>query len=239
MNPVRIFHHVDREPRSYLESYFIREGLPFEVVCLDLHLPVPMELDGLAGLVFLGGAGDVNQPTDFMIQEMLLIEQAARIGLPVMGICLGAQLISKALGGQVCRNTSLEVGWHLVQQTAASRQLPWFADLPDSFEVFQWHAHIYSMPPGGVVLAGNDCFSQQAYALDNILAMQFHLEMTSELVEFLIERFVSDLEVDSYCVQHASVIRHNMEQRMQRLHDTADRVYARWLQRVYPEAGAS
>jgi len=238
MKPVRIFHHVDREPRSYLEAYLRREGIAFEVVCLDTHLPVPMELAGLAGLVFLGGAGDVNQPTDFMVQEMILIEQAARIGLPVMGVCLGAQLISKALGGQVCRNTTLEVGWHPVTQTAASRNLSWFADLPDSFEVFQWHEHIYSAPPGAVVLAGNDCFSQQAYALDNILAMQFHLEMTSELVEFLIERYVSDLVVDSYCVQHASVIRDNMPQRMQRLHATADHVYGRWLQQVYADGGA-
>ena len=236
MKPVRVFYHVDREPRSYLEEYLIRENIPFDVVCLDDQQPVPMDTHDIAGIVLMGGAGDVNEPTAFMREELTLIKKAATQNLPILGICLGAQLISKALGGQVCRNDSLEVGWHPVQQTAASADFPWFADLPQKFEVFQWHEHIYSMPPGAVVLAGNDCFSQQAYCLNNILAMQFHLEMTRQLVEFLIDRFSSDLEVESYCVQHASVIRANIEERIQHLHETADVVYGRWLERVYGQA---
>jgi GMP synthase-like glutamine amidotransferase len=99
--------------------------------------------------------------------------------------------------------------------------------------VFQWHAHIYSMPPGAQVLAANSCFSQQAYSLGRILAMQFHLEMTAELVEFLIERYSSDIQQASACIQQAATIRANMEERMAQLHATADAVYARWIESVY------
>lgn len=238
MKPVRIFYHVDREPRSYIETCLDDRNIPFEVVCLDNHIPVPMDIDNCAGLVFMGGAGDVNQPTEYMKQELSLIAKAAEARLPIMGVCLGAQLISQALGGVVCKNESLEVGWYPVQQTVASLQQPWFRDLPGEFEVFQWHEHIYAMPPGAVALASNSCFSQQAFSMENILAMQFHLEMTGELIEFLIDNYGSDIEMESACIQQADRIRAQMDEHLEQLHMVADAVYGRWLQCVYDFAEA-
>ncbi len=233
MKPIRIVHHQQRKLQTYLESYLRRRRIPFEVQCVDQNNPLLMDLEGLAGLVFMGGAGNVNQPTDYMQQELQLIRQAAEQDLPMMGVCLGAQLISKALGGAVCQNSSLEVGWHRVLKTHAIEHASWFADLPGQFEVFQWHAHIYEKPPGASVLAGNDCFSEQAYVLNNILAMQFHLEMTHEMIDYLIESYPEDLQEASTCVQDAQQIRAQLAERLQGLHERADAVYDAWLRCVY------
>lgn len=200
MKPLRLFYHVNSEPPAYLENYLQKRNFPYEVVCLNENTPIPDNTESLSGLVFMGGAGNVNEPTVWMNQEFALIQQAAETGMPMLGICLGAQLISRALGGEIKRGNSLEVGWHTVDQLDAQGQ-DWFADLDSSFEVFQWHEYAFSLPPGAVPLATSRCFELQAFALNNILAMQFHLEMTPELIESLITRFSSDLEPTSNCVQ--------------------------------------
>lgn len=233
MKPIRIYHHQNRQRLSYLETWLQQQRVPFEVQCLDHQHPVMMDMDGLAGMVFMGGAGNVNQPTDYMEQELILIRNAAAVGMPMMGVCLGAQLISKALGGAVCQNSSLEVGWRPIVKTETQPGSHWFADLPERFEVFQWHAHIYEMPVGARVLAGNHCFSQQAYVLRNILSMQFHLEMTADMIEHLVETYPEDIATPSPCVQSAGQIRDRLPQRVAQLHALADEVYADWLQCVY------
>ena len=201
---------------------FARErGIPFFGICLGMQCAVIEYARNVCGLEKAHSSEfdkDTPHPVICLLDEQQNVTQ------------MGGTM---RLGGQVCQNETLEVGWHIMQQTQASRTQPWLADLPERFEVFQWHAHIYSKPPGAVVLAGNDCFSQQAFSLGNILGMQFHLEMTPELVEFLIDRFSSDIAEESVCVQQAAAIRANMDERMRCLHDTADAVYGRWLACVY------
>lgn len=188
-----------------------------------------MDLSEVAALVFMGGAGDVNQPTDWMKQELELIRRAADRGIPILGICLGAQLISKALGGEIRRGETVEAGWHPVEPTAAALAQGWFTDLPSRFEVFQWHAHGFSIPPGAIALARGACAEHQAFAIDNILAMQFHLEMMPKSIRGLIARYASDLEDTSDCVQSAEKITANLAERTARLHKIADLVYGRWV----------
>ena len=82
-----------------------------------------------------------------------------------MGICLGAQLISKALGGSVSPGSTLEIGWHPVEQVEQAGSKATFADLPSCFEVFQWHAHTFSIPPGAVALMRSHCAENQAFEI--------------------------------------------------------------------------
>ena len=205
MKPLRLIYHESCDPPTYLESYLRSNNYAYEALCLDENNDISEDLQGLAGLIFLGGAGNVNEPTRWMNKELAIIRKAAELDLPMLGICLGAQLISKSLGGTISPGETLEVGWHTVFQTVDHEE-NWFSGLPASFEVFQWHAHTFSLPPGAVALARNDCSKLQAFSLNNILAMQFHLEMTPELIEFLINRYASDLDELSGCVQKAAAI---------------------------------
>jgi len=229
MKSIRFFRHVACEPPGYFGTLLERQSVPFDVVCLDEGSSVPRDSGEAAGLVIMGGPGNVNEPTDWMQQELELIRRAADQGVPVLGICLGAQLISKALGGEVYRGESLEVGWHAVERIADVCGQGWFDGLPSRFEVFQWHEHTFSLPPGAVALARSACAEQQAFAIGNMLAMQFHLEMTPESITGLVERYPGDLEQVSDCVQSAQAITADLAVRTHRLYRIADVVFGRWV----------
>lgn len=182
MKSLRIFRHVVCEPPAYLCTFLQRRGLPFEIVCLDEGLTVPEGLDDVAGLVFMGGPGSVNDPRGWITHELELIRQADRRGVPVLGVCFGAQLISKALGGTAYPGASMEIGWHAIDAVHAQTTDPWAASLPTHFEAFQWHAHTYTLPPDAVPLWRSHCFGQQGFVKGNSLAMQFHLEVTADSI---------------------------------------------------------
>jgi GMP synthase-like glutamine amidotransferase len=205
------------------------------VICLDEGIPVPRDLSAVAGLVFMGGPGNVNDPPGWMQQELVLIRAAAERGIPMLGICLGAQLIGSALGGTVRPGATMEVGWHPVERLEESAARDWFAGLPARFEVFQWHAHTFSLPPRAVALVRGRCAELQAFAIGNILAMQFHLEITAASIRALTQRYGSDMEPVSQCVQDAATITADLEARTDRLHAVADRVFSLWIRTIGEE----
>lgn len=233
MKPIRFIRHVACESPGYFGAFLEKCGYRYEVICIDERVAVPRDLSGVAALVLMGGPGNVNEPTVWMKEELDLVRHAADQDIPVLGICLGAQLISKALGGSVEPGATLEVGWHSVEQVKNACAPVWFSDLPSQFEVFQWHAHTFSIPPGADVLLSSKCAGNQAFAIDDILAMQFHLEVTAESIKELTLRYSSDVEHASECVQSATEITADLEMRTRRLHEIADIVFGRWVGSVY------
>ena len=193
---------------------------------------MPDSLEDISGLVFMGGPGDVNSPVDWMREEQAMIQKAAAHGIPVMGVCLGAQMISKALGGKASSNYKLEVGWHHVEKTAGVENHSWFKDLPSRFEVFQWHAHDFTLPPGATPLLTSRCTPCQAFSAGNILAMQFHLEVTADAVRQLVVQYTGDINTSSDCVQNADELCSRLDKRIVRLRGIADSIYSKWLERL-------
>ena len=238
MKPLRIFLHVICETPDYLSTYLQHRGIAFEVVCLDDGLPVPDDLDNVSGLIFMGGAGSVNDDKDWIAQELALIRKADALCVPMLGICFGAQLISKALGGEVWPGDELEIGWHTIEAVNEIESEPghctkntdsWLAELPKSFVAFQWHAHTLSAPPGASQLWRNCCYEQQGFVKGRALGMQFHLEFTAETILDLSRRYSSDLCHTTECVQSVEQINENIQQRETQLHEMADLIYNRWL----------
>lgn len=235
MKPVRIFIHATSEPPGYIVNLFQRLDYPFELVCLEDGKQVPMDLQNISGLIFMGGVGNVNEPPEWMCQEMTLIQQAMEKDIPILGICLGAQLLSKALGGEVWQADHVEVGWHDVSLLPAASDHAWFKSVPNQFTVFQWHAHVFSPPTGAISMATSECTQCQAFTMKKSLAIQFHLEMTEEVITFLTEKFSSDLIGDSDCVQNREQILEDIANHCQHTFDLADKLLEPWLNTVFKQ----
>lgn len=238
MKPLRIFHHQACEPPAYLCSYLEYRGLPFEVVCIHEKQSVPDTLDDISGLIFMGGQGSVNDDKDWITRELALIRQADSQNIPILGVCFGAQLISKSLGASVHPAESMEIGWHAVNAVSAKADIEkagvpnnnrWLAGLPTDFCAFQWHAHTFIVPTGATRLWRSHCCEQQGFVRGRVLAMQFHLEVTADSIMTLSRQYAVDLSHTSACVQSAAQITNNLLERTEKLHQVADQVYECWL----------
>lgn len=201
------------------------------MVCIDADQPVPGDLGAVSGLVFMGGAMSVNDGFDWIADELTLIRRALSEGIPILGICFGGQLLCKALGGEVWRGAGMEIGWHPVQRIGESGA-DWLDGVASEFEAFHWHAETFAIPAGSEHLLRSQCYPNQAFAWGDHLAMQFHLEMTEDMVLGWIERYGSDLDLDSRCIQERRAVIADLGSKVRCLNQIADRVYGGWLQRV-------
>ena len=239
MKPIRIFRHVLCEGPGYLGRFLDRERVPWELVCLDEHLPVPPDLDRVSGLIFMGGDMSVNAPLNWIGDELELVRRAYAAGVPMMGVCFGGQLISKALGGSVDKSPKgREIGWHPLRRVAGAQQSEWLRGLEEPIPTFHWHGETFEPPPGSTLLLENHCFRHQAYVLGDHLAMQFHLEMTEEMVHGWIQAYRKQMEPGAGCIQTIEQITRDLPERIARLHQVADVLYGHWLTRVRRRAAA-
>jgi GMP synthase-like glutamine amidotransferase len=232
MKPIRIFRHLVCQHPGYLGEYLQARSIPWEMVCVDEDNPIPQQTEDVSALVFMGAGVSVNDRLPWIEGELQLIRKAFDQGLPVMGVCFGAQLMSRALGGEVSRGKGMEIGWHPVHSLVENDPDDWLRGIPEQFTAFHWHADTYTLPAHGRHLLKSNCFDQQGFVIGDHLGMQFHLEMTRKMVENWIERYGSDLLLDSDCSQSAEAILTSIDQRIEALHRISDLIYGRWVARV-------
>lgn len=228
---ILIFRHVDCEGPGYLAEFLDTHGYPYRLVAIDAGEAVPDSLEGVTGLVFMGGSMSVNDDLPWIAQELDLIRQADSAGIPILGHCLGAQLLSKALGGEVTANRVTEIGWFPVRRLSGIEGYAWIDELPAEFMVYHWHGETFSLPEGSTRIFENEHCDNQAFVLNKHIGMQCHIEMTGEMVNEWLIRFGSELRVSS-TVQNPAQMLEALEQRVAELKSIADVVYRAWLQSV-------
>lgn len=226
MKPIYIFRHIACEGPGYFAETLHRRAVPFEVIAIDQGAAVPADPNDASALVFMGGSMSVNDPLPWLAAEMALIRHAHAIGMPVLGHCLGGQLIAKALGAEVLLNAVKEIGWHAVEKITEGDE--WLAGLPSQFEVFHWHGETFSLPAGATPLLRSIWCEQQAFAVGNALALQCHIEMTSDMVREWAEIGRDELQ-PSASVQSAQEMFERLPQLIAALQQIADIIYERWL----------
>jgi len=229
MKPVRIFCHVACEGPGYLGTFLNQHNVPFEIICIDDGISVPKNMDDISGLVFMGGSMNVTDSLQWISEEKELISKAIDENIPVMGICLGAQLMSAALGGKITHDPNMEIGWHKVKADIKNIDNEWLKELPENFTPFHWHADTFAIPDKATVLLHSKCRMNQAFSINNSIAMQFHLEMTTEMVEEWVRLFKSDLKNETPCIQNSHEIISNLERKIKNLHQSADIFYGKWI----------
>ncbi len=186
---VHVFQHEAFEALAGIEPWLKVQGATINYTRFYISADVPA-LDSFDWLIVMGGPMSVNDEATlpWLTAEREVIAKAIASGKTVLGICLGAQLIAKALGGQVTRNREKEIGWFPVSRVDGAQAHPLGACFPAKTEVFQWHGETFSIPNGAVHLLRSEACEHQAFAFGpRVLGLQFHLETTEpSLREMLI-----------------------------------------------------
>lgn len=233
MKPIAIFRHVAHENPGYLGDFLDAKGLVWDLIRIDENDAVPSEVTAFSGLVFMGGPMSVNDDLPWIAPLLALIRAAVAADIPVLGHCLGGQLIAKALGGTVGRNAIKEIGWGDVTVADNAIARHWFGDVT-RFEGFHWHGETFSLPAGATHLLASDYCENQAFSLGKHLAFQCHIEMQTDLVREWCRVGADEIaEALSHAgVQPVTDIERSLESRIKALNQVADAVYSRWTERL-------
>ena len=230
MKEVLIFRHAPQEGPGYFADFLTRKALPHRLIRVDQNEPVPSSIDRISGLVFMGGPMSVNDDLPWIPPVISLIQRAIDAGLPVLGHCLGGQLISKALGGAITRNPVREIGWLPINRVDSAAAADWLNGLPREFEAFHWHGETFSIPEGATrLLESRDC-PNQAFVIGKTLALQCHVEMTADMVREWARLGADELENTCATVQSPQEMAVDLEARVRRMQGIADKLYERWIQ---------
>lgn len=184
MSHVTCFQHIDCEGPGTFKEILASKGVELRIMKPFQGEPLPRSIGD--GLVVLGGPQGVYERAQhpWMEGELAVIVACLKGGLPVLGVCLGAQMLAHAAGGQVYRGALPEVGWYPVTLTPEGRKDPLLLGLSPVFRAFHWHGDSFTLPPGAARLAASDWYPNQAFRIGtNAYGLQFHLEVTEGMVE--------------------------------------------------------
>ncbi len=230
MKPVVIFRHALTEGAGYFSTFLDEHAIPWQLVKIDQGDAMPATAKDFSGLVFMGGPMSVNDDLPWIPPVLDLIREAMAADIPVLGHCLGGQLISKALGAQITKNPIKEIGWGQVNVSDNAAAQHWFGDA-GNFLSFHWHGETFALPAGATHLLSSPYCQNQAYAIGKNLAFQCHIEMTCNMVKKWCEVGAAEVSesISSQAVQPTEQIQQDLAARIATLNSIAAGVYAKWI----------
>lgn len=233
MKPIAIFRHAKTEGPGYLADFLDSRSIPWRLIRIDEGDTLPVSAAEFGGLVFMGGPMSVNDELPWIPQILELIRQAVRQDIPILGHCLGGQLMAKALGGGVTRNPVKEIGWGSLQVAKGSEARRWFGPR-EHFDGFHWHGETFSLPQGATLLLSSAYCTHQAFSLGKHLGFQCHVEMTAAMVREWCAIGAEEISeaAASPGVQSPAAIMRNLDARISALNAIAAEIYAVWLEGV-------
>lgn len=229
MKPVAIFRHSRGEGPGYFATFLDSRCQPWELLKLDEGQAVPDDPSAYAGLVFMGGPMSVNDDLPWIEPVCRLIRAAVAADIPVLGHCLGGQLMSKALGGVVGKNPVKEIGWGEVSVADHPLAQVWLGDTR-AFLSFHWHGETFSLPDGATRLLSSQFCANQAFVLGKHLGMQCHVEMTEALIRLWNTQWAEEVTGNpGPGVQTPKQMYENLDGRLADLNAMAAKLYSHWL----------
>lgn len=231
MKPVAIIRHSLTEGPGHFATFLEHNSLPWELIRIDAGDSLPMAPDRFSGLCLMGGPMSVNDELPWIPPLLDLIRQTMASNRPVIGHCLGGQLMSKALGGRVTRNAAKEIGWHPVSIVQSPDAQQWFGDMT-GFESFHWHGETFSIPAGATRILQSVACTNQAFVLGKHLGMQCHVEMSAEMIREWCRSGAGEIEAcgTQATVQRPEQMEVDIEARLKALNKAAERLYTHWIQ---------
>lgn len=202
---VHVLQHIPFEGLGSIQAWLDRRRAKISWTCFFESDQLP-EVSDLDFIIALGGPMSVNDEQSFpwLTEEKQFVAAAIKAGKPVLGICLGAQLIASSLGASVYPGAHKEIGWFDIESTTDSEQVFHF---PKRSSVFHWHGETFDLPSGAIQLARSAVCENQAFQLGtNVIGLQFHLEMMPENVDAITTHCKNEL-VEGAFIQTAATIR--------------------------------
>lgn len=231
MKPVLILEHQSPEQIAYLGTWLIRNNISFEVHNAVVHKQFPDSINNYSALAVMGGAMSANDLLYTNRQAEILILQAMNRDIPVIGHCLGGQLMARALGARIDKSPAPEIGWQNVEYVSDSEAIEWFGENPTP-KVVHWHYESFEIPHGAKLLASNSACPNQAFSFGKHLAMQFHIEMDTDKVAYWMsedeDEWKKNRELHESVHDSVRILRET-ELYMKQHQETADFIYKNWL----------
>ncbi len=229
MAKIYVLQHHPVETLGTIADALEGAALAWQYVRVYDGQPVPASMKGAGGLIVMGGPMGVYQ-TDrhpWLRDEMRLIEDAMKSNLPVLGVCLGAQILAAALGAKVDRNPNgKEIGWYPIKLDDCAEHDRLMRDLPATMTPFHWHGDIFDLPPGAVSLASSEKTPCQAFRHgDKAYGFQFHFEVTREGVAAMADAFAKELNRENIAADRMIA---QAAELMPSLANVSDTVFSRW-----------
>ncbi|MFQ5862752.1 MAG: type 1 glutamine amidotransferase [Candidatus Brocadiales bacterium] len=228
--PILIIKHIDIEGPGTLGDFMEKSKIPYQVVNAFLEDSYIEEPGDYSAVVTLGGPmgvydDDNDEVYPFLRWEDAFLRRAIREEVPVLGICLGAQLIAKAAGARVTKAPVKEIGWFDVSLTEDGRVDPLFEGLPAKILVFQWHGDTFEIPEGGKRLAESGVCPNQAFRVGTAAyGLQFHLEVTPPMINQWMDAYEKELDSLKGIVDPREIARQS-EENSSTYNEQAERFY--------------
>ncbi|HVO90021.1 MAG TPA: type 1 glutamine amidotransferase [Casimicrobiaceae bacterium] len=233
MQPVAVFRFSPTEGPAHFAEWLDAHHVPWRLIAVDRGERVPTDPRQFSGIGMMGGPMSVNDALGWIPQIGELLRAAVANRVPVLGHCLGGQLLAQALGANVQRTPTPEIGWLDVEVTAPAAATQWFGGR-ERFTVFQWHYDAFELPASATRVLANAFNPNQAYVIDEVhIGFQCHIEMTRDLVDTWLRTGADELPAQSLPArQSRAEILHEIDRRLADLGALADGVYARWAQNL-------
>lgn len=229
MLPICIVCHADCAPSGYVCTYFDKHKIQYIKINAIKDDLKSLDLTALGGLVFMGGPYSVYDELPWLEDEFQLIQEAINKDISIMGVCFGAQLVSKILGAEVYKADQMETGWHMIKTDVSKLDHLHPLNLQKNFEVFEWHEDVFTIPDGATPIFSGINHENQGYLLGKIFVMQFHMEMTEHMVNDWLGKYQRCMPEISQSVQSSQQMTERLTERLENLHKNADIIYDWWL----------
>jgi GMP synthase-like glutamine amidotransferase len=246
--PVAVLqHHVDVGP-GFFEQWLSEHGIDYRIVRIDEGAKVPAAPEDFAGICSLGGPMAAYEPLPWIGAEVELLRGAVASGVPVIGHCLGGQLLAMALGAKVERNPVKEIGWASVTVTERTLAHEWLGSVGSEIEMFQWHGDTFALPVRAAGFLSSRWCANQAFVIEHAgvahVGLQFHCEATPAIVRNWAgdDTWYDEVQAEREATggpaaQDADAMCEDLELRCAEMHRLAARIYARWWRGAAARAG--
>jgi GMP synthase (glutamine-hydrolysing) len=225
---ILVVQHVACETLGTIELALRSQGLSFRYLRVHEGDAVPPQLGDEAGLIVMGGPMSVydHGRLPHLAQEMRLVESALELRRPVLGVCLGSQLLAHVLGARVYPGQAMEIGWHWVQLSPAAKQDLTWESAPEQFYGFHWHGDAFDLPSGATLLASSELTPHQAFRFGaSAYGILFHMEVTASEIDELAAAFPDDLHQGG---TSDAELRESTQRHLPQLSDVGKGIFGGW-----------
>jgi len=223
-NNVLAINNIHIETLGILKNFFRKDGYIVEEVNAFCQ-QIPENIGKYDAIFILGGPISANDDFDYLKEEKKLIKKTMEFDIPLMGICLGSQLIASALGGSVYEGNKKEIGWYNVKIKEEGKNNLFSSFSENEIEVFQWHGETFTLPPNTEILCTSD-FYTQAFKINTAFGIQFHFEVTKDMILHWIREYAKELAMEKISQE---LILSQTNLKIKRLTLTAETIYKNFI----------